>query len=145
MKPLLERLKENRPLLADGAMGTLLHARGIPMNDCFERCNLTRPELVSEIYRAYIAAGAEIIETNTFGANRLKLAEFGLEDQVEAINRAGVELALAAGRETAGGRDVYVAASIGPLGVGVQPYGRMKAEDARALYTEQITALAQAG
>ena len=143
MKPFLERLKEKRPLLADGAMGTLLHTRGIPMNDCFERCNLTRPELVSEIYRAYIAAGAEMIEANTFGANRLKLAEFGLEDQVEAINRAGIELALAAVK--ASGRDVYVVASIGPLGVGVQPYGRLKQDEARAIYAEQILALAQAG
>ncbi|MEO8393839.1 MAG: homocysteine S-methyltransferase family protein, partial [Chloroflexota bacterium] len=143
MKPFLERLKENRPLLADGAMGTLLHARGIPMNDCFERCNLTRPELVSEIYRAYIAAGSDMIEANTFGANRLKLADFGLEDQVEAINRAGVELALKAVKES--GREVYVVASIGPLGIGVQPYGRLKQEDARAIYAEQILTLVQAG
>ncbi|MFN8448967.1 MAG: bifunctional homocysteine S-methyltransferase/methylenetetrahydrofolate reductase [Anaerolineae bacterium] len=141
MKPFRDRLHENRPLLADGAMGTLLHARGVRMDDCFERCNLTRPELVGEIHRAYVAAGAEMIETNTFGANRLKLAEHGLEDQLEAINRAGVTLALAA----ASGRDVYVAASIGPLGVGVQPYGRLKQEDARALYAEQIGVLAQAG
>ena len=80
-------------------MGTLLHARGVPMDDCFERYNLLRPALVGEIHRAYVAAGADIIETNTFGANRLKLAEWGLDDQVEAINRAGVELALAAVRE----------------------------------------------
>jgi len=143
MKPFLERLRENRPLLADGAMGTLLHSRGIPMNDCFERCNLTRPELVSEIYRGYIAAGADMIEANTFGANRLKLAEFGLEDQVEAINWAGIELARKAVKES--GRDVYVVASIGPLGVGVQPYGRLKQEEARSVYAEQILALTQAG
>ncbi len=144
MKPLLERLKEkNRPLLADGAMGTLLHARGIPMDDCFERCNLTRPALISEVHAAYIKAGADMIETNTFGANRLKLTEFGLEDQVAEINRKGVELALAAVK--ASGRDVYVAASVGPLGIGVQPYGRIKQEDARAVFAEQIGALAQAG
>lgn len=145
MKALLDRLKDNRPLLGDGAMGTLLHARGIPMDESFERCNLTRPALVSEIHRAYIRAGADIIETNTFGANRLKLAEHGLEDRVEAINRAGVELALAAVREAADGREVYVAGSIGPLGVGVQPYGRLKQEDARAVFAEQIGALAAAG
>jgi homocysteine S-methyltransferase len=98
---------------------------------------------VSEIHRAYAKAGADMIEANTFGANRLKLAEHGLEDQVEAINRAGVELALAAVRES--GREVYVVASIGPLGVGVQPYGRLKQEDARALYAEQIGILARAG
>ena len=149
MKPFLERIHEKRPLLADGAMGTLLHARGIPMDDCFERCNLTRPELIGEIHRAYIRAGAELIETNTFGANRLKLAECGLEDQVEAINRKGVELALDAVKKwdmgVEGGHEVYVAASIGPLGVGVQPYGRLKPEDARAIYAEQIGALASAG
>ncbi|HVU10956.1 MAG TPA: bifunctional homocysteine S-methyltransferase/methylenetetrahydrofolate reductase [Phototrophicaceae bacterium] len=143
MKLLLERLKEKRPLLADGAMGTLLHARGIPMDDCFERCNLTRPALISEIHRAYIQAGADIIETNTFGANRFKLTEFGLEDQVAEVNRKGVELALAAVKES--GRDVYVAASVGPLGIGVQPYGRLKPEEARAVYVEQIGILAQAG
>lgn len=153
MKSFRERLSEslaqNHPLLGDGAMGTLLHARGIPMDDCFERCNLTRPQLVSEVHRAYVKAGADIIETNTFGANRLKLAEFGLEDQVEAINRAGVELAKAAVQEwdagVEGGHEVYVAGSIGPLGIGVQPYGRLKQEDARAIYTEQIGALAAAG
>ena len=149
MKPFLERLKEAQPLLADGAMGTLLHARGVPMDDCFERYNLTRPALLSEIHRAYIAAGAELIETNTFGANRLKLAEYGLEDQLEAINRAGVALALAAVAEHKGnapnGHEVYVAASVGPLGAGLQPYGRLKHEDARALFAEQISVLADAG
>jgi methionine synthase / methylenetetrahydrofolate reductase (NADH) len=140
MRPFRERIKDNRPLLADGAMGTLLHARGVPMDDCFERCNLTRPQLVSEIYRAYIQAGADLIEANTFGANRLKLAEYGLEDQLVAINRAGVELARAAVAESE--REVYVAASIGPLGVGVQPYGRLKQEDARAIFAEQIAVLA---
>ncbi|MCC6805123.1 MAG: homocysteine S-methyltransferase family protein, partial [Anaerolineae bacterium] len=143
MKPFLDRLHEGTPILADGAMGTLLHARGVPMDDSFERCNLARPELVSAIHRAYINAGAEMIEANTFGANRLKLGEHGLEERFEAINRAGIELALAAVRGS--GREVYVAASIGPLGVGVQPYGRLKQEDARALYAEQISILADAG
>ena len=143
MKRFFERLHENRPLLADGAMGTLLHARGVPLDDCFERLNLTRPALLAEIHRAYINAGAEMIETNTFGANRLKLAEYGLEDQLEAINRAGVELARAAVTES--GREVYVAASVGPLGVGMQPYGRLKHDDAREIFAEQITVLAQAG
>ncbi len=143
MTRFLERLRENRPLLADGAMGTLLHARGVPMDDCFERLNLTRPELLAEIHRAYIGAGAELIETNTFGANRYKLAEFGLDEQLEAVNRAGVELARAAAAES--GRTVFVAASVGPLGVGMQPYGRLKHEDARAIFAEQIGVLASAG
>ena len=143
MTRFLERLRENRPLLADGAIGTLLHARGVPMDDCFERLNLTRPELLAEIHRAYIGAGAELIETNTFGANRYKLAEFGLDEQLEAVNRAGVELARAAAAES--GRTVFVAASVGPLGVGMQPYGRLKHEDARAIFAEQIGVLASAG
>ncbi len=144
MKPFLERIHEDdRPLLADGAMGTLLHARGVPMDDCFERCNLTRPQLISEVHRAYVKAGAELIETNSFGANRLKLAECGLEGELDAICRAGVELAQEAVQQS--GREVYVAGSIGPLGVGVQPYGRLKQDEARALFAEQIGALAHAG
>lgn len=149
MKPFLERIHEKQPLLADGAMGTLMHARGVPAEDCFERYNLTRPTLLSEIHRAYIQAGAEMIETNTFGANRLRLAEYGLDDQLEAINRAGVALALAAvtahKAANPNARDVYVAASVGPLGAGLQPYGRLKHDDARLIFVEQISVLAKAG
>ncbi|NJO82685.1 MAG: bifunctional homocysteine S-methyltransferase/methylenetetrahydrofolate reductase, partial [Blastochloris sp.] len=87
MRPFLERLTE-KPLLADGAMGTLLHARGVPVNACFEQLNMTRPALVTEIHRAYLNAGAEMIETNTFGANRYRLAEYGLETRVAQFIRA---------------------------------------------------------
>jgi methionine synthase I (cobalamin-dependent)/5,10-methylenetetrahydrofolate reductase len=137
----LDRLRDRRPLLADGAMGTQLHGRGLPIDTCFDQLNLTRPELIMSIHRDYIAAGADIIETNTFGANRVKLAEHGLDEQVTAINRAGVLLARGgiASSETA--RPIYVAGSVGPLGVGVQPFGRLKPEEARAHYAEQIAAL----
>ena len=90
----LKLLSESKtPLLGDGAMGTLLNARGAGFNECFDALNLTQPELVADIHRAYIEAGSQIIQTNTFGANRYKLAEHGLEDKVAELNRAGAELA----------------------------------------------------
>jgi homocysteine S-methyltransferase len=137
----LDRLHDHRPLLADGAMGTQLHGRGLPIDACFDQLNLTRPELIMSIHRDYIAAGAELIETNTFGANRLKLAEHGLDEQVAAINRAGVLLARGGIASAETGRTIYIAGSVGPLGVGVQPFGRLKPEEARAYYAEQIAAL----
>jgi methionine synthase I (cobalamin-dependent)/5,10-methylenetetrahydrofolate reductase len=142
---LLHRLAQpDKPLLADGAMGTMLHARGLPIDACFDALNLSKPDLVFSVHRAYVDAGAELIETNTFGANRLKLEEHGLEEQVEQINRAGVRLAREAVRES-GRDDVYIAGALGPLGVGLAPYGRLKPEDARAAYAEQIGALAAEG
>ncbi|MDX2161787.1 MAG: bifunctional homocysteine S-methyltransferase/methylenetetrahydrofolate reductase [bacterium] len=144
--PLLERIAQpGQPLLADGATGTLIHARaGASIDECFDAFNLTRPDLVLDIHRAYLKAGAELIETNTFSANRLKLAEYGLDDQVSAINRAGVELARQAIRES-GRDDTYIAGSVGPLGTGIAPYGRLKPEEAAAIMREQIDALAAAG
>lgn len=138
-----DRLDQPAPILMDGAMGTQLHMHGLPIDAAFDVLNLTQPELVSQIHRAYIEAGAELIETNTFGANRCKLAEVGREDQVEAINRAGAALARAAA--AASDRPVYVGGSIGPLGIGIAPYGRLKAEDARMAYAEQVAALAAGG
>ncbi|MBN1668558.1 MAG: homocysteine S-methyltransferase family protein, partial [Anaerolineales bacterium] len=132
-----------RPLLADGAMGTLLHARGVGFGRCFDALNLEDPALVAEIHRAYIEAGAEVIYTNTFGANRFKLAEHGLEEQVTEINRAGVELARRV--VAASFKQVLIAGDIGPLGVRLAPYGRVQLEQARAVFTEQIEALCQAG
>src|SRR5688572_11354082 len=141
--PFLQRLAQNKPILADGAMGTELHAHGASTDSCFDELNLNKPEVVFDIHRAYVEAGAELLETNTFSANRFKLAEYGLGDQLEAINRAGVELAKRAASAT--GRDVYVAGALGPLGGGLQPYGRIKPDDARAAFTEQIKVLADAG
>ncbi len=144
-KPFLERLADSgHPLVADGAMGTQIHARGIPMDACFDELNRKRPEIILDIHRAYLNAGAQLLETNTFGASRIKLAEHGLEDRVVEINRAGVRLAQQAALES-GRDDVYIAGALGPLGVGVQPYGRLKEEDAHATYVEQVGALAASG
>jgi len=133
----------SKPLLADGAMGTLLHARGVGFDHSFDELNLTNPALVGEVHRAYIEAGSQIIYANTFGANRYKLAEHGLADQVAAINTAGVELA----RRTvaASFKDVLIAGDVGPLGVRLAPYGRVQIEEARAAFVEQIAALCEAG
>jgi homocysteine S-methyltransferase len=138
----LDRLAHG-PILCDGAMGTQLYARGASFESCFESLNLTRPDLVSDIHRAYLAAGADIIETNTFGANRFKLAEHNLTAQVAEINAAGVQLARQAVESA--GRTAFVAGSIGPLGVRLAPTGPLTPEEARAAFREQVTALCQAG
>ncbi len=140
--PFLERIKQDTPLLTDGAMGTNLHRHGIPIDACFDELNLTRPELVARIHTDFVQAGAELIETNTFGANRFKLARHGLEDQVEAINKAGVEIA----RRVIGANfrdNIYIAGSVGPLGVRLVPYGRITLGEAQAAFAEQIRALAE--
>ncbi len=133
------------PVTLDGAMGTMLHMRGISFDQCFDALNLERPALVADIHRQYLEAGAQILLTNTFGANRFRLAEHGLEDRVAEINRAGVELArraiLAAFKEN----QVLVAGDIGPLGVRLAPFGRVSPEEARAAFREQIQALVDAG
>ncbi len=139
----LDRLAQDAPLLADGAMGTLLHERGVAIDAAFDELNLKRPDLILDVHRAYVAAGAELIETNTFGANRYKLAEHGLETRVADINREGAKLAKLATMYAP--RKVFVAGSIGPLGIGIAPYGRLKSEDARAAFAEQIAALAEGG
>jgi homocysteine S-methyltransferase len=133
----------SRPIVADGAMGTMLHAHGVEFDTCFDALNLTDPARVGEIHRAYIEAGARIILANTFGANRYKLAEHGLEDQVAEINRAGVSLAK---RVVLGSfHEVWVAGDVGPLGVRLVPFGRVQKEQAQRVFAEQIRALAEAG
>src|SRR5215211_6794885 len=139
---LLERLS-TETILADGAMGTMLHAHGIGFEKCFDELNLTKPSAVAEIHRAYIEAGAQLIITNTFGANRFKLAKHGLEEQVIKINRAGVDLAKRV--VAASFKEVLVAGDVGPLGVRIAPFGRVQPEQARAAFAEQIKALAEAG
>ncbi len=136
-------LASGEPILADGAMGTQLHARGIPFDACFDELNLSQPELILEIHREYLEAGARIIETNTFGANQHKLSSHGLEHQVVEINAAGVALAKQAIDET--GADALVAGSVGPLGIRLAPFGRVKPEEAFEAFHEQIVALEQAG
>lgn len=130
-------------LLADGAMGTILHGRGIGFDQCFDELNLTNPAIVADVHREYIEFGAQLILTNTFGANRFKLTRHGLDHKVAAINQAGVELARRA--VAASFKDVFVAGDVGPLGVRIAPYGRVSREEARAAFSGQISALNEAG
>jgi len=139
----LDLLSSTTPLLADGAMGTVLHGRGVGFDQCFDELNLTDPAVVAEVHREYIEAGAQLVLTNTFGANRYKLARHGLDDKVAEINQAGVELAKRV--VAASFKDVFVAGDVGPLGVRIAPYGRVSLEEARAAFAEQISALAEAG
>ncbi|MEP7200927.1 MAG: homocysteine S-methyltransferase family protein, partial [Chloroflexota bacterium] len=138
---LLDRLNAG-PVLCDGAMGTQLFAHGIGFDQCFDELNLSRPDLVSQIHRAYLDAGADLIETNTFGANRIKLREHGLEEQAAAINRAGVVLAREA--VAASRRRAFVLASVGPLGRRLAPIGPLAQAEAAAAFREQIGALVAA-
>jgi homocysteine S-methyltransferase len=124
-------------------MGTVLNARGATFAQCFDALNLSQPALVGEIHRAYIDAGSQMIQTNTFGANRYKLAAHGLEAKVKEINRAGVELARRV--VMASFRDVLIAGDVGPLGVRLAPFGRVQPEQARQVFAEQISALDEAG
>src|SRR5438270_3931184 len=140
--PFLERLRRG-PLLGDGAMGTQLHARGVSFERCFDELNLTEPRIVEEIHRAYISAGAELIETNTFGANRIKLARHGLEARVRDINFRAVKLAREA-REISG-EPVFIAGSVGPIGQQLEPIGRIGIARATAAFEEQIAALLEGG
>ena len=133
----------SKPVLTDGAMGTMLHGRGASFGACFDELNLSNPALVGEIHRAYIDAGAQIILTNTFGANPYKLATHGLEDKLAEINRAGVDLARRV--VAASFRDVLVAGDIGPLGVRLAPFGRVSKEQARVAFARQIAPLVEAG
>jgi len=136
-------LLENQTLLADGAMGTMLHARGIGFDKCFDELNITNPAAVADIHREYIDAGAQLVITNTFGANRFKLIKHGLEEDVKEINNKGVELAKRV--VAASFKDVLVAGDVGPLGVRIAPYGRVQLEEAREAFAEQIQVLSDAG
>ncbi|MEI6046898.1 MAG: bifunctional homocysteine S-methyltransferase/methylenetetrahydrofolate reductase, partial [Chloroflexota bacterium] len=140
--PLLERL-EKGPILCDGGMGTLLYNRGIYYDVCYEELNVKQPTIIQEIHRDYIAAGSEIIETNTFGANRYRLAHFGLQDKVREFNLKGAKLA----REVRdiSGESVLVAGSVGPLGQLVGAGGSVKTSEAQAAFKEQIEALMEGG
>ena len=146
---LFDKLRAS-PLLADGAMGTMLHAHGVPFDRCFDELNLSQPATVAEIHRAYIDAGAQLIVTNTFGANRYKLGERGLgaPHKVGEINAAAVSLAkrvVDASVRASGRSPLLIAGDVGPLGVRLAPFGRVKAEQAYAAFREQIEALVEAG
>jgi methionine synthase / methylenetetrahydrofolate reductase (NADH) len=139
MKPFLEALDE-RVLVCDGAMGTMLYAKGVFINKSFDALNITQPDLVAEVHQEYVRAGADIVETNTFGANRIKLGSFGLGDKVYAINEQGARIARHAADERA-----YVAGSIGPLGIRIEPWGKTGVDEARDYFREQAQALADGG
>ncbi|MGC1646100.1 MAG: bifunctional homocysteine S-methyltransferase/methylenetetrahydrofolate reductase [Candidatus Sulfotelmatobacter sp.] len=136
----LARIKQS-PVLCDGAMGTLLYAKGIFINRSYDELNLSQPDLIRGIHHEYLQAGAEIIETNTFGANSFRLGRHSLADQVRDINHAGARLA----REAAKSFDVWVGASVGPLGTRIEPLGKTSFEEARAAFRQQIEALVEGG
>ncbi len=137
----LERLEQPAPVVCDGAMGTLLYAKGIFINRCYDELNLSHPDLIRGIHADYLSAGAEVIETNTFGANRYRLERHGCADHVHDINLAGARLA----REAAKAHAAFVAGSVGPIGIRIEPLGKTARDEARAAFAEQIAALAEGG
>jgi len=140
MESFRELLSTDRILVVDGAMGTMLYAKGVYINRCYDELNLSAPDLVREIHTEYIRAGADIIETNTFGATAPKLQQYGLEGNLHEINALAARVA----REAAGDR-AYVAGAIGPLGLRIEPYGPTSFDEARELFKEQVVALAEGG
>jgi methionine synthase / methylenetetrahydrofolate reductase(NADPH) len=141
------KILASRPLLADGAMGTVLYARGIFINRCYDELNLSDPGLILSVHEEYLQAGAEILETNTFGANRIRLARYGLAGKVVEINAAGARLARQAVnnlRDRQAG-EAWVAGSIGPLGVRLEPLGKTGLDEARAAFAEQMQILVDGG
>jgi methionine synthase / methylenetetrahydrofolate reductase(NADPH) len=143
----LAEILASRPLLADGAMGTVLYARGIFINRCYDELNLSDPGLILSVHEEYLQAGAEILETNTFGANRIRLSRYGLAGKTVEINAAGAKLArkaVANLKEKQGG-EAWVAGSIGPLGVRLEPLGKTGLDEARAAFAEQMQILVDGG
>src|SRR5579859_5819413 len=138
----LQTLRQ-RPMLADSAMGTLLYARGIPYEQCFDALNLSQPELISGIHREYISAGSEIVETNSFGANRIRLAAHNLEDQVRRINHRAARLVQEARDVT--GKQVFIAGAVGPTGLPLQAPDEHRLRELRAIFREQIEGLQEGG
>ncbi len=137
---LISRIK-SAPVLCDGAMGTLLYSKGIFINRCYDELNLSQPDLIRDIHHQYLQAGADIIETNTFGANSFRLARHSLADKVAEINFSGARLA----REAAKSFDVWVAGSVGPLGIRIEPLGKVSLDEAREAFRQQIAALVEGG
>jgi methionine synthase / methylenetetrahydrofolate reductase(NADPH) len=136
----IQAIADEHVYLFDGAMGTMLYSKGVFINKCYDELNLRSPEIVLEVHRQYVKAGAEILETNTYGANRVKLRAFSLEDELRDINARAVEIA-----RKAAGESVYVAGAMGPLGIRLEPYGPTSRDEARAYFREQAQALRDAG
>lgn len=143
MRSFREFIQEDRVRVFDGAMGTMIYNKGIFINASYDELNLTSPDLIADIHRAYIKAGAEIIETNTYGASRLKLGHQGLDEKLKEINVAAARIAKKAAQEAR--HEVYVAGAISPLGVRIEPYGPTSREEARALFREQAEYLLEGG
>ncbi len=131
---------DKRVILFDGAMGTMLYSRGIFINQCFDQINLSNPKLIKEMHTAYANAGADVLQTNSFGANRFKLANHGLTDSLEAMNYQAAKLA-----KDVAGEQLYVAGSIGPLGVKIEPWGKISRDEAHKAFAEQAQALFNGG
>jgi methionine synthase I (cobalamin-dependent) len=140
MQDFIQAIADEHVYLFDGAMGTMLYSKGVFINKCYDELNVRNPEIVLEVHRQYVRAGAEILETNTYGANRVKLQGFGIEDELREINIRGAELA-----RKAAGESVYVAGAIGPLGIRIEPYGPTSLDEARAIFREQAEALRDGG
>ncbi|HEX6502638.1 MAG TPA: bifunctional homocysteine S-methyltransferase/methylenetetrahydrofolate reductase [Terriglobales bacterium] len=137
---LIARLQQG-PMLCDGAMGTLLYSKGIFINRCYDELNLSRPDLIRGIHHEYMQAGADIVETNTFGANSFRLARHSLADKVHEINLQGAHLAREAAKSFAG----WAAGSVGPLGIRIEPLGKTSLDEARESFRQQIAALVEGG
>jgi homocysteine S-methyltransferase len=140
MQDFITAIADEHVYLFDGAMGTMLYSKGVFINKCYDELNLLSPEIVLEVHKQYVRAGAEILESNTYGANRVKLGAFGIEGELRDINMAAVEIA-----RRAAGDNVYVAGAIGPLGIRIEPYGPMGLEEARGIFSEQAKALLDGG
>jgi methionine synthase / methylenetetrahydrofolate reductase(NADPH) len=133
-------IHDDRPHLFDGAMGTMLYSMGVFINRCYDELNLRDADMIRDVHRSYVRAGAELLETNSFGANRIKLAEHSLEEQVHEINARAAQIA----REASQGR-ALVGGAIGPLGIRIEPYGPTSLDEARAIFREQAAGLLDGG
>ncbi|MBP7735002.1 MAG: bifunctional homocysteine S-methyltransferase/methylenetetrahydrofolate reductase [Spirochaetes bacterium] len=140
MNPFLSMLTQGKAILFDGAMGTMIYDKGIYINQCFDNLNLTQTGLIKEIHEEYVKAGCDVVETNTFGANRVNLAKYALADRVRDINIAGAGIA-----RSAAGSAVLVAGSMGPLSTNVEPLGAVTCTEAEEAYREQAEALIEGG
>jgi homocysteine S-methyltransferase len=137
---LRDRIADGRVHVMDGAMGTMLYAKGVFVNVCYDQLNLSDPDLVRDVHEQYVRAGAEVLETNTFGANPVKLSAFGLEDDTKPINRAAVEIA-----RSAAGKRASVVGALGPLGIRIEPWGPTSRDEAEAFFERQVSGLVEGG